>query len=352
MKILQGFDFYGAGNIGDDLMMSGFLEGLNQIKTNNIQVTSLCGYNILSQQNRFPTINWVKTQNEQMPFDIWIGMGGTPIQLTSGQWILEYLETLMPLVLPFKQKYLINIGVEKEALKLKDRFIPFLKLMDKISTRDEESASLLMHGFGIDTSKIIVASDLANISLSQLKSKVNTTLPKYDIGLMIGAELLSPIEYKYLIDFTFNSPLANSLVFLANEVRENKNFESAIYKQTTKWHWLKSRKKPDLLIPSYQNGTLLSLIEPISNCKTVVSTRFHGILAAAWLGCKVVGLGSRSKVKILCDDLGIPYFNLPLKKNSLEEIVQSAVTVPTERLLEMKDKAIKGMEFIVNQDNK
>jgi polysaccharide pyruvyl transferase WcaK-like protein len=342
MNIFQGFDFYGAGNIGDDLMMAGFIDGLENIGFDNAIITSLCGYNINSQKKRFPNINWLETKNSDYDHDIWLGLGDTPIQLTSSDWMLRYLENIYPVVSEAKRKILINIGVEKEAIKEKKRFSNFLNRIDQISTRDDESAYLLSNEFDVNEDKIIKGSDLANISLSNLSS--NYTSPKYDIGFILGAEDFNSQEINNIREYIYKIASNKKIVFIANDVRKNNGFEYSIFKNITKWQFF--QKKIDFLTPNYQEDSVEKLLEPIASCKTIISTRYHGLLIGAWMGCKVAGIGSRSKVKSLCSELNISFAQLPINKTTLEILIDSATEVKKETLVEMKEKAIKGINLI------
>src|ERR1700761_6297644 len=93
-SISLGFDFYGSGNIGDDLMLAGFLQGLSQVGSAWPALHGRSRFPLGTQQTRFPEITWVDTaaaaRKPADPEACWAGVGDTPFQLTSGPWFLEY----------------------------------------------------------------------------------------------------------------------------------------------------------------------------------------------------------------------------------------------------------------------
>ncbi len=59
-KIILAFDFYGSGNIGDDLMLAGFLEGLKELSPQQKpEITGTSRWDINTQQRRFGSVEWV-----------------------------------------------------------------------------------------------------------------------------------------------------------------------------------------------------------------------------------------------------------------------------------------------------
>jgi len=54
----------------------------------------------------------------------------------------------------------------------------------------------------------------------------------------------------------------------------------------------------------------------------------HGIMAAAWLGCRVAAIGRSSKVVGLRRTTGVPCARPPLTEDAVRNVVQRAVVVP------------------------
>jgi polysaccharide pyruvyl transferase WcaK-like protein len=90
-----GFNFYGAGNIGDDLMLFGFLQAMQQ-RGDRISLTCCSPYSLAPLRRRFPQIDWrpdteAEREEAMRHADIWLGVGATTFQLKSGQWQRDHL---------------------------------------------------------------------------------------------------------------------------------------------------------------------------------------------------------------------------------------------------------------------
>ena len=79
----------------------------------------------------------------------------------------------------------------------------------------------------------------------------------------------------------------------------------------------------------------------------MISTRYHGVLAAAWAGCKVGAIARSSKVKFLADDLGIPYVSPPLTEERIYQLYKSCVKVSRKRLTSAYDNAVSGFSYLL-----
>src|SRR5271157_1377573 len=99
---LNVFRFWGAGNIGDDLMLRGFLTGLERFGVQyEGRLSSLCAHDIVSQRLRFPGIRWLDSKSsgqwraELAKAAMLIGTGDTPFQVTSGNGSLNHLSDVL-----------------------------------------------------------------------------------------------------------------------------------------------------------------------------------------------------------------------------------------------------------------
>ena len=57
------------------------------------------------------------------------------------------------------------------------------------------------------------------------------------------------------------------------------------------------------------DGDIYSFTNEIAKCKVFVTSRFHGVVAAAMCGAKVAAISDREKVRRLCGEIGIPCIN-------------------------------------------
>jgi hypothetical protein len=58
LRIHIGHHFFGAGNIGDDLMIAGFLDALNSCQR-DFTLSCAIPFDTGSQGIRFPEVNWL-----------------------------------------------------------------------------------------------------------------------------------------------------------------------------------------------------------------------------------------------------------------------------------------------------
>src|SRR5262245_29373744 len=137
--IWLGFDFYGAGNVGDDLMLEGFLKVFS-VNSWLPLTCSLSADRIGAQKRRFSQIRWVSFSSEERKsalacFGDWLGVGGTPFQASSGQWLLRKMASDFESS-EHHRKWFIGVGCEEEVLKERTLAQQIAKAADLIWARD------------------------------------------------------------------------------------------------------------------------------------------------------------------------------------------------------------------------
>ena len=346
-SILMGFIFFGAGNIGDDLMIGGFSQALAQLKEKNRpQLYSFTQHDLASQKTRFPQISWSHTDEKKVSdptqIECWAGVGDTPFQLTSGTWCLDLLLSDLEEIKKFRQRVLVGIGAETEIKSRVEDFAAIANSFDKIYTRDEHSTRILENWLKVKSDRLFTGSDLANISLPILLGN-QTTEKKFELGLIVAGDTLSKKDITEIGKFITTQ--TEQVAFIAGETRIANYGERYIFRTLTRFPWSKVRKKATLQVPDYHSGSLYELIQPIVECETILSTRYHGLLTAAWAGCKVAAIARSSKVKALAQVLGVPYCELPVTVEKLESLRKEATIVSKDLLESLKDQAIQGINF-------
>src|SRR5688572_31994751 len=90
VRIHLGHHFYGAGNLGDDFMLAGFLGAMRTIDS-AATYTCCVPFPLVPLQQRFPAIKWLPY--DQMTrrrcieeCDAWLGLGGAPFQSSLSRW--------------------------------------------------------------------------------------------------------------------------------------------------------------------------------------------------------------------------------------------------------------------------
>lgn len=354
ISTMMGFDFYGSGNIGDDLMVSGFQQALLILHSGILpKVYAKSKWNLESQKLRFPDINWLPSSQSfnsntvNIPeTECWAGVGDTPFQLTCGNWFLDFLLSERGKISHFKHKVLVGVGCETEIQDKQKEFSLIADVFDRISVRDEHSYHILVDLLKVSSQKVFIGSDLANISLPIILGEPNIQSRQFKLGLILAGDTFSKKDIQEVAEFLAQQE--NTTAFIAGETRKLKNSELDIFANLTKFPWSKLRSKIVLKVPNYSQGSLYDLVQPVCACETVISSRYHGLLAAAWAGCKVAAIGRSSKVSALAKELNIPYCSLPITRNKLDSLLKEASKVSNTILMTQKEKALAGVDFTLN----
>jgi hypothetical protein len=144
-------------------------------------------------------------------------------------------------------------------------------------------------------------------------------------------------------EFILQSP--GRVAFIANETRLQGKFERGIHAQLVERHGLRMRDAAPLLVPDYEQDSVADLAAPVSRCRTVLSSRYHGALAAAWMGCRLGIIARSSKVMAAATDLHVPFVSPPLTLAGLQALAASAAIVPPEILNDLANQAVAGVSF-------
>jgi polysaccharide pyruvyl transferase WcaK-like protein len=362
-NIFLGFDFYGAGNVGDDLMLHGFLNSIKSFNnTYPFHFGCIIPHNIISQRKRFKDIEWFLTNEVNREeiiskFDYWVGVGGTPFQMTSGPWLINKLLDDVQIIRKIKiPMFMIGVGGEKESLKVSDKIKQILKEVRFIATRDEFSQKLLIEDFDTDKAKVLLGSDLAHIALEEIfhSLQISTNVPKkYDLAVTYYSETKNNNELIQVRDFLKHIAKTHSVVFVGNETRKGMGAEYDIYQSMFKG--IKNLfQKPSVqyFMPNYNSNSVEDLVKHFQEYGVFMSSRYHAILTAAWAGCKVVALGRSSKIKALAEELNIPLVDNPFDYKGLYEGFSQARSVPKDQLITMakrsRESVFKLMEIITS----
>jgi Polysaccharide pyruvyl transferase len=350
-----GVDFFGAGNLGDDLMLAGFLTGSKYLglagKLGHLE--AICSYDRNSQAIRFPEIKWIDGNDDEVckaaikRADAILGIGGTPFQMTVGDWLLKIIEEIIALKRNDCPFAFVNVGAENEAECEKASFQEVLKNVVSISVRDADSMALLARWRGSNPKpELIPGPDLAHISLRDICAEhPPISLRPQELGLVVGHDTLGPDDVETILSWLIQS--RRTAAWITCEVRNMAGGEYQLY--------LKNRHRFDNIIfryikprirlhrPRYQTCSLAELVQPFSLCQTVLSTRYHGILSAAWSGCRVGGIARSSKVKWLCKQLRIPMIEPPFTREAMSGLLDDAVVVAKSDLEHLRDQALEGI---------
>jgi hypothetical protein len=346
MKVFLGFDFYGAGNVGDDLMLAGFLDVASEYLP--AQFICIIPYNVISQQLRFPMVQWMSAskavRNEIISTcDAWVGVGDTPFQLIGGKCYINKFVQEIKLIKGLKN-YLIGVGAEHNFINEREIINIFLNSIRHVWTRDDTTANILINDLEYSQGKVTIGSDLANIILQSIFSEiVNSNINRpYKLGVSFYVEKLCNNDIAQLKKFLVNFSKEGSVLFFANETRKYKYFEHGIYNKM--FGGLKSLlKKPfvEYYAPDYNSVNIKGLVGHFKDIEVVMSSRYHVLLAAAWAGCKITALSRSSKIDTLTRELDISIVHYPFTVDKLMKGYYKAKNIK-KSLLERKANIAKS----------
>jgi hypothetical protein len=168
-----GHHFFGSGNIGDDLMLAGFLEAAGAAALDRVRLTCCTANDAGSQILRFPQVEWLPYLPASRlacieRCDAWLGLGDTPFQATGGQtWFLDHLcqeaQWCRQCGVPM---FYLGVGVNERAAVEYPQTRILVTQAERIWMRDENSLDLL--GPLAAPGKVTAHADLAHPALAAM----------------------------------------------------------------------------------------------------------------------------------------------------------------------------------------
>lgn len=347
INVFLGFDFYGAGNIGDDLMVAGFLSGF----ASDDRFTLTCCLprdRLGSQRGRFPQIRWLEASGKDRhrliaESDVWLGVGGTPFQATGGSWLLKSILADFD-ACPETPKFMVGVGCEIEVQAERARAARVLEHVNRIWTRDQGSYNVLVEQLGNMRPNVTKGSDLANIALQKIfVDAPNTTSHSEGVGLIIYKDVKVAFDKGKLRRNIRELMSKQPVTLIANDIRRGV-MEHAVFKQAFGGLRGLLRPKPRWMAPDYNTQCTDDMVQHFYNYSTVLSARYHGLLTAAWADCAVTALARSSKLTFLAEDLGIATVPMEYSSDFINEGLAKASIVPKNILNERARIARENLE--------
>ena len=333
-SLFVGSNFFGAGNFGDDLSLTGFLSFA--ARYGDVEITICTPHDIESQQRRFPRIQWLRDSESAREgalrsADVWLGLGGTPFQLDSGPWLLEHNEReRRRRVALGKPMYFLGVGCESPEAAADPRSQALLAAAEHVWTRDESSAAQLQPF--IAPSRLTAAADLAHLAFPSTASQQS-----YEpgvLGLLLASERPEQFDVVELERFLERRP-PHSTRWLVQEVRPLPHLERWILGE------LSSQARSVLSVAEidYTTCSMQAYLRAFGRPGTTVTSRYHGALVAAWHRSKVLVVSRSAKLRGIAEQLDLPQIAYVRSHSELEEALQTAAIVPRERLELVREKA-------------
>jgi polysaccharide pyruvyl transferase WcaK-like protein len=302
VRIHLGHHFYGAGNLGDDFMVAGFLAAMRRLAP-RATFTCCVPFALEPLRHRFPAIEWLPHDDAHRERCIaacnaWLGLGGSPFQSAQSRWFIDHLVGEAALCAKAgKKMFFLGVGVQTAAeLALAD-VRNLCAQAAGIWTRDPESAKFL-GALPVPPVRLKSAADLAHVFFRDVPPPAATAgrltvVANFDYAAWAG-------EAEFLRAAT--ALPATERVWLAQESRDLPGAERALHAalpdtERTRWH---------LVIPDEPGAPLNDALARWPSGEWLVTSRYHAALAGAWARSKIVVISTNEKLRAAARELSAP----------------------------------------------
>lgn len=300
-----GHHFFGAGNLGDDLMLAGFLAAAGPAWLGNVELTCCSPHDLASQRRRFPEVRWlpydVATREACVAgADVWLGLGDTPFQVTGGHsWFLDHLgEEAAWCRRHGTPMYYLGVGVNERAAVEHPQTRVLVAQAEHIWTRDESSAEMLapLAAPGVVTAH----ADLAHLALAG--AGFPTPQPG-TLGLVLNFEDSTQYRFGWLAELVRLASNRWNTRWLAQEVRPLAGSETFLHARLP----ADARGQTLLKLPAYGHAeSALELLAEWRGTASLLVSRYHAALIGAWMGAAVTVFARNDKVAGVARQLALP----------------------------------------------
>ena len=300
LRLHIGHHFFGSGNLGDDLMLAGFLALAGRTLG---EATFSCSspFDRECQERRFPQVEWLPydpaTRASAIEAcDAWLGVGDTPFQTDVGSWFLDHLIEEVDLCRRSgKPMFFLAVGLNNRQAIVHPHTRTIAGQARHIWTRDPLSARLLREI--LSPERVTAGADLANAFL------VDRTSPAVEPGtlaFLLNFEDRQAFSTEAIREVIEATPDCRHL-WLVQEVRTLGGSERDIYNQLPE----SCRARLELRAPDYAVDSLDTMLDRWGQPERLITSRYHGALVGAWLGSRTVIIERNDKLTGLVEQLGL-----------------------------------------------
>lgn len=333
-----GHHFFGSGNLGDDLMLAGFLAAARAGSVEDLRLTCCIPEGTDCQRQRFPEVEWLPYDDASRAeavarCDVWLGLGDTPFQIVVGPWFLDHLvQEAATCRRHGKPMYYLGVGVNEAAVVDDPRLRVLLGQAEKIWTRDADSAEILRPLAG--PGKVSTAADLAHVALAAMRFAP----PEPDtLGLLLNFEDPGQYRLDQLSALIAEAP-ASRIAWLAQEVRPLPGSETALLAQLPD----AARVRVIPRGPDYAGAcTPDELVAAWGLPARLFTSRYHGALIGAWMGSRTVVFARSAKVVAGARQLGLTLVENLDDGGGIRRALETAEPVP-RTLLQAQAELARG----------
>ncbi|MSU22443.1 MAG: polysaccharide pyruvyl transferase family protein [Opitutus sp.] len=299
MRIHLGHHFYGAGNLGDDFMLAGFLAALRPLAP-RASLTCCVPFALEPLRRRFPAVEWRPAElpiREQCiaACDVWLGLGGSPFQSALSRWFVDHLVAdAAACARAGKPMFFLGVGVQSAA----ELNVPDIRRLCAqaagIWTRDAASAEWLA-ALPAPPPMVEPAADLAHLFFRDTPPPPAaagrlTLVANFDYGTWPG-------QTAFL--HRARAHRATERLWLAQESRDLPGAERALHAalpaaEKTSW---------PLRSPELPGAPLDRVLAHWPSGEWLVTSRYHAALAGAWSRSKVIVIATNEKLRAAAREL-------------------------------------------------
>ena len=301
MRIHLGHHFYGAGNLGDDFMLAGFLSAMRTLAP-RATFTCCVPFTLAPLQRRFSEITWLPYDDATRAravaeADVWLGLGGSPFQSALSRWFVDHLVAEAALCeRSHKPMFFLGVGVQTTSELTLPEVRHLCSRAAGIWTRDAASAERL--AALPSPPPVEAAADFAHLFFRASPPPHAapgrlTLVANFDYGAWPGqTSCLRALD---------ELP-ATDRVWLAQEARDLPGAERALFAALPTADQARWR----LELPEHPGTPLTSVIDRWPSGEWLVTARYHTALAGAWAGSKVVVLSTNEKLRAAAREIHAP----------------------------------------------
>ena len=327
MHIHIGHHFFGSGNLGDDFMMAGFLDGMGKA---NVHYTCCVPYELEPLKKRFPEIEWLpynisSRSNAITSCDAWLGLGGSPFQSSVSDWFTTHLcDEASACKKAEKPMYFMGIGGQDEDAYTNPSLKAVIEQAKAIWTRDLVTFKLLKNHLN-STTALFESSDLSHIYFNSV------VMPK-----PISGRLAACLNFDYLpwnnlqptITTLSKEPSFKEKLWIVQESRPLPEAEHSLYSQL-----IPEEQKQWKVTPlSRPEISIQGLMSSWPSSEWTLSSRFHTAIASAWAGSKTVVIDTNLKLRGIAQELNLPCLSLNCEPADILTTLKAAKTSSSEQL--------------------
>jgi signal transduction histidine kinase len=320
VRIHLGHHFYGAGNLGDDFMLAGFLAAMRTLAP-RATFTCCAPFALEPLRRRFPAIEWLPCESADRErviagCDVWLGLGGSPFQNAQSRWFIDHLlGDATACARGKKPMFYLGIGVQNPA----ELGVPDTRRLCAqaagIWTRDAASAARLA-ALPAPPALLEIATDLAHLFFRDNPPPAAaagriTLVPNFDYGAWPG----QPAFLRAL-----GALPATDHIWLAQESRELPGAERALHATLS----AADRKTWRLVAPEDAGAPLARVLERWPSGEWLVTARYHAALAGAWARSRVVVISTNEKLRAVAHELRTPLVPPDATADAVARALESA----------------------------